>query len=155
MENKVSITIPPAVLADIMAALAVLQEKLSPLLISLTVKDRERLVKMGEASKPFVEKVLEYMKSNPEFLPPYTDMAEMEKDWLVIIQLLPVYNVLSQIFSNLDDTLMELGSEVMGPANSYYKSVQSAAKLGIKNSKPIDDDLKVRYQRKPKRNTPE
>ena len=151
MENKVSITIPPADLKAIKDAVAVLVAKLGPLLIALTEDERRKLTKMGEASKPFVEKVLEYVKSNPEFLAPYSDVAEMEKDFKAIAELLPVLNALMQLSSNLDDTLMKAGAEVMTPSNAYYKSVQMAMKMSIPNAKPIYDDLRVRYERKPKK----
>ena len=106
MDNKVSIQIPPADLTAIKDAVAVLQAKLGPLLIALTDEERRSLFKMGEASHPFVEKVLEYVVTNPEFLPPFTDVPEMQKDWKAISDLLPVFNVLSQLCSNLDDTLI-------------------------------------------------
>lgn len=151
MENKVSITIPSADLKAIKDAVAVLVAKLGPLLIALTESERRGLAKMGEASRPFVEKVLEYVRSNPEFLAPYSDVPEMEKDWKAISELLPVLNALLQLSSNLDDTLMKAGAEVMTPSNAYYKSVQMAMKMSIPNAKPIYDDLRVRYERKPKK----
>lgn len=151
MENNVSITIPPADLKAIKDAVAVLVAKLGPLLVALTEDQRRKLTKMGEASRPFVEKVLEYVRSNPEFLAPYSDVPEMEKDWKAISELLPVLNALMQLSSNLDDTLMKAGAEVMTPSNAYYKSVQMAMKMSIPNAKPIYDDLRVRYERKPKK----
>lgn len=151
MENKVSITIPPADLQAIKDAVAVLVAKLGPLLIALTEDQRKSLAKMGEASRPFVEKVLEYVSSNPEFLAPYSDVPEMKKDWTAISELLPVLNALMQLTSNLDDTLMKAGAEVLTPSNAYYKSVQMAMKMSIPNAKPIYEDLRVRYERKPKK----
>lgn len=151
MTNKVSIEIPAADLKAIKDAIAVLVAKLGPLLIALTEEDRKKLFKMGEASRPFVEKVMEYVVSNPEFLPPFTEVKEMQKDWKAISELLPVLNALMQLTSNLDDTLMEAGSEVMVPSASYYKSVQMAVKLGVPSAKPIEADLKVRFERKPKK----
>lgn len=151
MENKVSIVIPSADLKAIKDAIAVLQAKLGPLLVALTEVERRSLFKMGEASRPFVEKVLEYVVSNPEFLPPFTDVAEMQKDWKAISDLLPIFNAMKQLCSNLDDTLMEAGSEVMIPSAAYYKSAQMGVKLGIPSAKPIVADLKVRFERKPKK----
>jgi hypothetical protein len=155
MDNKVSIQVSPSDLQAIKDAIAVLQAKLGPLLIALTEEERRSLYKMGEASRPFVEKVLEYAVTNPEFLPPFTDLAEMQKDWKAISDLLPVFNVMSQLCSNLDDTLMEAGSEVMVPASAYYKSAQMGVKLGIPSSKPIVADLKVRFERRPKKSSPQ
>ena len=152
MDNKISIEIPPADLQAIKDAIAVLQTKLGPLLIALTTDQRKKRVKMGEASKPFVEKVLEYAVSNPQFLPAFASVPEMDKDWKAHQELNPVYNSLNQITSNLSDTLLELGHDLMKPANAYYKMVQVGVKMDVPNAKPIEADLAVRYERKPKKN---
>lgn len=151
MENKISYVIPPADLQAIRDAIAVLQSTLDPNLISLSVQERKDLNKMGEASRPFVEKVMEYVKINPEFRSPYNKVDEMEKDWTLINQLGPIYNILNQIVSNLDDSLMEAGAEVLEQANKYYGSVQIAAKDGMANSKRVYEDLAVRYERRNRR----
>ena len=152
MENKVSIEIQSADLQAIKDAIAVLQAKLSPLLIALTTDQRQKRVKMGEASKPFVEKVLEYAVSNPQFLPAFASVPQMQKDWKAHQELNPVYNSLNQITSNLSDTLLELGQDLMKPANAYYKLVQVGVSMDVPNAKPIEADLAVRYERKPKKN---
>ena len=152
MDNKISIEIPPADLQAIKDAIAVLQTKLGPLLIALTTDQRKKRVKMGEASKPFVEKVLEYAVSNPQFLPAFASVPEMDKDWKAHQELNPVYNSLNQITSNLSDTLLELGHDLMKPAKAYYKMVQVGVKMDVPNAKPIEADLSVRYERKPKKN---
>lgn len=106
---------------------------------------------MGEASRPFVEKVTEYVDLNPEFNSPFMDVEEMKKDWKAINELGPMYNALNQIVTNLDDTLMEGGAEVLDQANMYYATVQQGVKAGVASSKPVYDDLRVRYERRSKR----
>ncbi len=76
---------------------------------------------------------------------------EMQKDWTLISQLGPLYNILNQIVTNLDDTLMEAGAEVLEQANIYYASVQQAVKANMPNSKPVFEDLKVRYGKRSRR----
>ncbi len=151
MSNKISITIPAADLKAIKDAVAVLQVKLAPILIALTAQQRKERNKMGESSKPFVEKVLEFAGSNPEFLPAFASQPEMQKDWKAHSELGPVFNIMNQITSNLDDTLLELGSDLMKPANAYYKSVQMGVQMDVPNAKPINDNLKIRYEQKPKK----
>lgn len=104
-------------------------------MISLTVEQRRSLNKMGEVFRPLVAKVMEYVVINPEFRSLYNNVDEMNKDWTLINQLGSVFNILNQICSNLDDTLLEVGAEVLDQANKYYGSVQIAAKDGMPNSK--------------------
>lgn len=151
MDNKISIVIPPADLQAIKDAIAVLQAKLEPNLISLTVEERRQLNKMGEASRPFVEKVTEYVLTNPQFISPFNNVDELQKDWTLINQLGPLYNFLNQMVTNMDDTLMEAGAEVLDQANIFYASVQQAVKANMPNSKPVLEDLKVRYGRRNRR----
>ena len=151
MENKVSIEIPPADLQAIKDAIAVLQAKLSPLLLALTPEQRKKRNKMGEASKPFVEKVLEYAISNPQFLPAFANVVEMQRDWKAHQELNPIFNALNQILSNLNDTLLELGVDLMKPANAYYNQAKLGVKMDALNAKPIAADLKVRYEQKRKK----
>lgn len=151
MENKISIEISPADLQAAKDAIAVLQTVLGPILIALTAKERSKRNKMGEASRPFVEKVLEYSQTNPEFLPAFANVAEMKKDWKANSDLGPLFNALNQITSNLNDTLLELGSDLMKPCNAYYKSVQLGVSMDIPNAKPIYEDLRVRYEQKSKK----
>jgi hypothetical protein len=148
MDNKISIEIPPADLQAIKDAIAVLAAKLSPVLIALTNEQRKKRYKMGEASRPFVEKVVEYSNSNPQFLPSFTNVVELLKDWKAYQELNPVFNALNQINSNLNDTLLELGVDLMRFANAYYNQVKQGVKMDVPNAKPIAADLKVRYEQK-------
>lgn len=151
MDNKVSVEISPADLQAIKDAIAVLVAKLDPNLISLTVEERRSLNKMGEASRPFVGKVMDYLDTNPELISPFNKVDEMKKDWTLINQLGPLYNILNQIVTNLDDTLMEAGAELLDQGNIYYASVQQAVKANLPNAKPIYEDLRVRYEKRSKR----
>lgn len=152
MDNKISIEIPPEDMQAIKDAIAVLAAKLSPVLIALTNEQRRDRAKMGEASRPFVEKVVEYSNSNPQFLPSFTNVVELLKDWKAYQELNPVFNALNQINSNLNDTLLELGVDLMRFANAYYNQVKQGVKMDVPNAKPIEADLRVRYQRRPKKN---
>ncbi|WP_026955212.1 hypothetical protein [Algoriphagus vanfongensis] len=151
MDNKVSIVFTPAELQAIQDAIAVLESTLDSKLISLTVEERKELNKMGEASRPFVGKVTDYVQTNPEFISPFNKVDELLEDWTLIGQLGPLYNTLNQIVTNMDDTLMEAGAEVLEQANLYYGSVQQAVRVNMPHSKPVYDDLKVRYEKRSKR----
>ena len=110
---------PASDLKPINGAIAVIQAKLEPNLITLTVDELKSLNKMGEVSRPFVEKVMEYVEINPEFKSPYNNVDEMNKDWTLINQLGSVFNILNQICSNLDDTLLEAGAEVLDHVGNF------------------------------------
>ncbi len=145
-ENKISIEILTADLADINTAVQTLLKKLEPYLIALNADDKKGLAKIGERNLPYVEKTLQYAVSNPEFLPPYIDVVEFRKDFDAFRVLRELLRPLAQITSNIDDTATLCGSEAIDATSAYYGSVSQAAKLNVPNAKAIYDDLSQRFE---------
>lgn len=152
MEKNFSVELTTAELQAIKDAIATIVGILASKLKALSVDERKERVKMGEASRPFAEKILEYAVSNPEFLPSYVKKEVLDKQWKSIQELTPVVNTLTQLLSNLGDSMLEMGSQLMEACNTYYKQVKIGVEMDVPNAKPIEADLKVRYERKPKRN---
>lgn len=152
MEKNFSVELTAAELQAIKDAIAVIVGILAEKLIALSPEERKKRVKMGEASKPFVEKVVEYSVSNPEFLPAFVKQEILEKQWKSVQELTPIFNSLNQLLSNLGDSILEMGSQLMGDSNAYYNQVKMGVEMDVPNAKPIHNDLKVRYERKPKQN---
>jgi hypothetical protein len=108
---------------------------------------------MGDGSEPFVAKVMDYAVSDPQFLPPYVQFAEMKKDWDAVTGLLPIFRTVQQLENNLSDTVMLTGSETFDASLSYYNSVKMAAKMNVPNAKTIYEDLSKRWEAQGKRKT--
>jgi len=144
-QNQVAIQIPAAVLQNILKLIADLQTALAPYVITLTPTDRKTLLKMSDKSVAFVTKSLEYTKSNPEFVPPYLSITDMQVDVDAVAQLGPLLKQIQQVADNLDDTVMLSGSEAYTAALLYYNSVKQAIKGNVPNAKTIYDDLSQRY----------
>ena len=85
---------------------------------------------MSEKSIAFVNKVETYTNSNPEFAPAFMQVAEFEKDFLLVEELKPLLDICEQLCSNIDDTSMLVGNEAYVAALMYYNSVKMAAKTG-------------------------
>ncbi|WP_339924336.1 hypothetical protein [uncultured Cyclobacterium sp.] len=146
-KNAVSIQFPEADLQAVKEALATLKTILGPQLIALSPSERQTVPKMSDGTLPFVEKVMDYAQSDNQFLPPYVDLQELEKDWLAVKELMPLLRDLQQLESNLNDTLMMAGSEAYVGALSYYNSVKYGAKVNAADAKVIYEDLKQRFDK--------
>lgn len=85
MENRISITIPEADLQVMRDALNTIRETMGQYFSSLTPEQRRRLAKMSDGTEPFVEKVMEYSVTDPQFNPPYMDVAELKKIWTLTV----------------------------------------------------------------------
>lgn len=144
--NNLSIQIPEADLQIAKDALATIQTILSPYLKALSPEQRRELPKMGDGTVPFVSKVVDYAESEPNFLPPYTDVQEMKYDWEAVEHLMPLLRSVRQLQSNLNDTVLLAGSECYVSALSYYHSVKLAAKMNVTGAKVIHDDLRQRFE---------
>jgi hypothetical protein len=145
-ENSISLDIKESDVVEITKATQVLAEKLQPLLIALEASDRQSLAKMKDKSVPFIEKIIQYIESNPEFVPIFLNTDEMKKDFNAFTILNNFLRPLAQITRNLEDTAMLCGSEAYSAGLIYYSSVKQAAKVNVPKAKAVADDLSVRFE---------
>ena len=144
MENRVSITISPEAIANIIAAINTIGQNL-PSLINLSNEDRKTLPKMGDKSMAFVTKTLGYAKQNPKVVPSFLDLTEFEKDVVAVTDLNKVLIPLQQLVEKLDDTTLQAGSEAYTAALIFYNAVKGAARAGEPGMKTVYDDLQARF----------
>lgn len=147
-DNMVSVQIPEKDMETLNKKMQEIKKALKPYLIALKPDERHQLPKMSDKTLPFVEKVMEYVKANPEFTPAYLNAAEMEIDLKAVNALRQLYREVEQLCKNLDDTIMLSGSEAYTAALSYYNSVKQASKMNVPGARPIADDLSIRFQKK-------
>ncbi len=146
MENRIHLKISETDHQAIQDALKVLNDKLLPQLKTLDARERQALPKMGDSTEPFVEKTIDYAKSNPQFLPPYVKVDEMEVDFHAVQTLNNIIRPLRQLLSGLEDTLMLAGSEAYVAALSYYNSVKMGQKMKLPGADDVYNDLKKRFE---------
>ena len=145
MDNKVNSSIPEGVIAEATTKLTDVVNILKPYLIALSPTERHDLPKMSDGTLPFVQKCLDYCKSNPEFAPAYVNYNELTEDMKMYQQLLPIYRNVLQLENKLNDTSMQAGAESYVASLSYYNSVKNASKYDAPGAKAIYEDLKKRF----------
>ena len=144
-KNQISAAISDQTLAQIETKISEIRQLLSPYLVNLTPEERTKLPKMSDKSVSFVSKVMEYIKTNPDLIPPMMDKEEMEKDFKLNQSLQPVFKILKQLSENVGETLMLTGHEAYVQALLYYATVKMAAKTGSPDAKTIQEDLGKRF----------
>jgi len=145
MDDKINYQLPEAVVTEVTEKLNEVIALLAPYMIALTPEERQGLPKMGDGTAPFVQKCMEYCKTSPQFAPTYLNVTEFTNDLDVWTKLISVFRLISQLYSNTDDTTMQAGSESYGAALIYYNSVKQAAKDDVPGAKTIYEDLKQRF----------
>jgi hypothetical protein len=153
-DNLVSVEIPDGDITAAMDAINLASATLFQYLLALSPTQRSKMLKLGDASLPFVSKTMDYLKTNANFLPATVSAVEMEKDWKVINQLTPLLRVLEQLYSKVDDTLMEAGSELYKNSLLYYSGVKVGAEMNYPGAKPVAEDLGKRFKGQTRRKDP-
>lgn len=148
-DNRISSRLGDEDLAFLRDTVQSLRARL-PFLLSLTVQERKELAKLGEKSIGFDEKCSTYMANNPEFLPGFVDLAEVEQDRALRSQVLRFFAELDRLHEQVDDTLMVLGNEILMADLAYYQSVREAARRGLPGAEAIYEDLRSRFPGAPR-----
>ena len=114
-QNLITLNIPDADWTDIDAALLVLETKLAPKLIDLTIEQRSELTKMGDKSEAFCRQSLINGRQNVASLPAQTvtDLTAEEGDLAGVDKLRPRLARLTALKEKAADTEMALGSDIM------------------------------------------
>ncbi len=121
---------------------------LSPYLQALTPADRRALLKVSDGSEAFVSKGVEYVGSNPEFVPPYMNSKALTTDVANFAALNAFKNQLIEYYSLVSDTRMAAGNGAFTQLLSYYSNVKLAAGRRVPAAKNIYEDMKKRFQKK-------
>jgi hypothetical protein len=80
MENTISIEIPADVQNAVKTKFAEVEALLKPFTINIPDKERDSLLKVGEKTGPFVDKVEGYTSTAPEYVPNFMDLPEFLRD---------------------------------------------------------------------------
>src|ERR1044071_2524572 len=126
-DNRVSAVLSDKDSAEILKSLQAIRARL-PFLITLSGPERRRLAKMGTKSVGFDDKCVAYMQSNPEFLPGFLPIEEINKDRELRTRVMRFVAELDSLAQQVDDTLMAVSSEIWTADLAFYQSVREGAK---------------------------
>lgn len=143
-ENRLSFTLTEQELADILAAIAALKQKLT-FVIGLTNEERHAMLKLGDKTVAFEEKCADYMANRADLIPPFVDMTELGKDRTARGQVASIQRALAEVVQSLDDTDMQLSHEIFLPDLAFYNNVHLSAHNHVPGAQEIYDDLSVRF----------
>lgn len=81
-----------------------------PFLINLSMKDRNKPT-IGQKREPIARRIIEIGKQNAEHLPNSFDMTEVEKDFILTLDLLEVIRPFVQLVEKMHETRIAVGAE--------------------------------------------
>ena len=106
------------------AAFASLKQKLS-FLINLDPADRKSIPRTGGKVQKFIKEALDVAVQNPTVLPVAFDVNEMIGDIQLMAYLTSIQLTLRQLLRQVDDTVMQIGSQTYAAARVVYASTSS------------------------------
>jgi len=146
-ENQISLKISAELLTENKTPLTDLETKLKPLLVALTPQQIKEMLKMSDKTVAFANKIINYVATNPEFVPNYMNVEEMNVDDEAANNLTELYNRIMQLANLLNNTIKLCRSEVYQAALHYYANVKQSAKANIPGAQTIYDDLKSQFEK--------
>jgi hypothetical protein len=146
--NRISATLNDADKTSILTAVATIKSKL-PFLISLDPKERKDMRKLGVKRQGYVKETSDGVKAFPNTMPTSFPTSEFLKDANLMLALNEIAPLLMGLASNFDDTILQLGSEVMNNTDLAYSYLKTAARVDA-NVKPILEKIATSLKQKPK-----
>ncbi|OAI20544.1 MULTISPECIES: hypothetical protein [Methylomonas] len=143
-QNLISINFTDSALAEIDAALSVLENHFAGFL-SLSPDERRNLAKMGDKTEAFCRQTLIVSGQNRQALPPSLDMGEAVADLTALDQLRPRLHRLRELMTRGDDTDMALGSDIYSFCLDAYASLKIAGKGAALET--LREAMSVRFNR--------
>ena len=132
-------------LQTIRDAFATLKQKL-PFLINLTADERKVTFKNGPDRVSFVQNAVAAANGHLEIFPPSFNTQGFQRDADLLAVLTELQSLAESITSQIDDTRLAVGGEVMRQATQVYNYVKEAAKT-TPGLKPLADQLGEEYQK--------
>lgn len=146
-KNLINVEIPQEVATQVVEKLQEVKALLLPYMAKLTTEERKSLAKMGDKTLAFVSKVMEYVETNPKFVPAMMNVEEFKKDFKTNQQMVPFQTLSDQISEVVSDTSILSGNEAYTQALYYYGNVKFFAKTGDAEAKVIYQELSQRFPR--------
>lgn len=153
--NRVSIEITEAMVADVKEKLNAVRTALAGVLVTnLTPDERVTMLKMGDKTLAFVNRALEFAALNPALVPPYLNLEEAQRDYKLAASISRLLKELATLQRGLEDTGMVAGSEAYDAALIFYASVRGASRSNIPGAQAVHDELKRQFPRRSTKDLP-
>lgn len=155
IENRIEVKVSQEASQKVEEGLNTIKEALKPYLVALPPEEKKSMVIVGDKLNDFIEKGLLHAQKNPDLVPPYLKLDEVQSDQKAWSFMRPVVSELEHLLSMVKDTGDLCGNEAYSSVLSFYHYVKQAAKDGVPGAKPIYEDLKSYFPSKGSRKNKE
>ena len=142
LENLISVAFTEAELTQLDQAISSIETVLQGKTINLTPEQRQQYGSIAEQNKLFVNKAKSYMEQYPQFVPPFLDKAEYDRDFAARQQLESRMQRLSSVTEQLSDTKILLDFDNYHNSITFYRNMKYLSGENVPGTNVIYDDMK-------------
>lgn len=113
--------------------------------IKLKPTERRSLFKLNMKRYEFVKSAINYMKTKPETVPNYIDIATCSNYLQLYNEYGELLTELQKIQKIMEDVKLQLGNDLMNMTKAYFHNTKFASEAGVKMAEPIYQQLKTNY----------
>lgn len=145
-DNLISDEMTTAAVTAVNNAITAIRTNMS-FLISLTNTERRSKAKLGDGRVALDEDAYPLMAQNPSLIPAFVVLTEVTKDRVLRTQIDAIRLSLTSLCSDVDDTELVLGHEMLKAYLAFYSNAQQAAVRGVAGAQTVVDTLAPYFAR--------
>ncbi|MFC4163627.1 hypothetical protein ACFOWU_08185 [Epilithonimonas zeae] len=142
LENLISVEFTNAELTKLDDAISIIESVLLGKTINLTPEQRQQYGSIAEQNKLFVNKAKGYMEQYPQYVPPFLDKAEYDKDYDARQQMESRMQRLNSLTEQFSDTKILLDFDNYHNSLTFYRNVKYVSSENVPGTNVIYDDMK-------------
>lgn len=142
LENLISVEFSNAELTKLDDAISIIESVLLGKTINLTPEQRQQYGSIAEQNKLFVNKAKGYMEQYPQYVPPFLDKAEYDKDYDARQQMESRMQRLNSLTEQFSDTKILLDFDNYHNSLTFYRNVKYLSSENVPGTNVIYDDMK-------------
>lgn len=142
LENLISVEFTNAELAQLDTAFGTIETVLQGKTINLTPEQRQQYGSIAEQNKLFVNKAKSYMEQYPQYVPPFLDKPEYDKDFAARQQLESRMQKMNSLTEQLSDTKILLDFDNYHNSLTFYRNVKYLSSENVPGTNVIYNDMK-------------
>lgn len=142
LENLISVEFTNAELTKLDDAISMIESVLLGKTINLTPEQRQQYGSIAEQNKLFVNKAKGYMEQYPQYVPPFLDKVEYDKDYEARQQMESRMQRLNSLTEQFSDTKILLDFDNYHNSLTFYRNVKYLSSENVPGTNVIYDDMK-------------
>ncbi len=153
--NLISVVFTTEELAQLDEAIQKIEQVLVGKTSNLSLEERQQFGRIAEQNKLFVNKAKDYMEEYPQYIPPFIDKPEFDRDFesrqVIEKRLMRLEGITEQLL----DTKILLDNDNYTNALTFYRNIRYLSKEDVPGTKGIVKDLSQFFSRTKKKDNSE